>query len=201
MNDSHDEAIDQALAALHAAEAPEGMEARILRRLDAAAAPRPRALGWWYAGGLTALAAILLTMAVREFHPISAPATVSSVQPKPAAHTSGSASVPASEAASPRRTAPAVAQTSPGRPALQPLRSAFPRRTPNASDQTRQARATLLSFPAPAEPLTEQEKLLQRVARRGDQEDFDLLNPESVELAMALDKADFDEFLLTVHRK
>jgi hypothetical protein len=50
------------------------------------------------------------------------------------------------------------------------------------------------SFPAPPAPLTEQERLLVRLAHRGDPEELAMLDPNVRALDEAMSRAEFDKF-------
>jgi hypothetical protein len=52
----------------------------------------------------------------------------------------------------------------------------------------------LASFPAPEPPLTEEEKLLQRIARSGNQQQLAVLNPELRAKEEAASEAAFEQF-------
>jgi hypothetical protein len=178
MSERNDESIERVMTALRTAEAREGLEARMMAAVhERATRPeqRPVAVGWWWGAGLTGIAALVLVAALHRTTPNTPPPDNSRVE--------------ARKITPPGTIVAALVEPKAATPRLKHAR----------------LQATVAphveSFPAPAEPLTEQEKLLQRVARRGDKEDFALLNPETVELAMARDEADFDNFLLTARKK
>ena len=167
-----DDAIDQALALLRNAQSPECLEARVLaslrhsesRQATAAAALSRR----WLPAALTlatvSAALLLLRTSTHPSTPVLAPPPVS----QPASLRPATLS---SSPSSTRRTHALRSRTSP-----------LP------------APVQLASFPAPPAPLTEQEKLLLKIAHRGDQDDMNLLNPETAARELAQNMAEFDHF-------
>ncbi len=166
---SPDDAIDQALAVLRNARAAEGLEARILASLRH---PEPAGLPTrgWFPATLTLATASLLAAAL-FFRGSAHPPTVEPVHlPNP-------------------RPTRVTATQLPCLPFVQRRATA-----PRQRLLSRPTAAELTSFPAPAAPLTQEERLLLRIAHRGDQEGFDLLNPEAVARELAQNMAEFDHF-------
>lgn len=165
---SPDDAIDQALAALRNARPAEGLESRILASLRH---PEPlhRPTHRWLPVALTLATASLLVAALllRTPTPPGSLALTHLPNPKPSARA--------------REISPLF--VSRRRPLL-PRPPALPRRAP----------AQLTSFPAPPAPLTEQEKVLLQIVHRGDQDTFNLLNPEATARELAQNMAAFDRF-------
>jgi len=175
-----DEAIDRVLAGLREAAAPEGMERRILeavreratvREGAAAAARQPWVWGVALAGPATLCAAIYLTgigtghkHAVAKGHTNAAQARAVAVQ--------------GSLRGTIRRTGGTQARAK--------------RIEDEDSLEMREMRAP--SLPAPEMPLTEQERLLLRIAHQGDPELLAMLEPEVQAKLEADDVAEYQRF-------
>ena len=152
-----DRTIERLLAALRDAEPSTGIEHRLLQAMEAreaeAFAPlwrRPTALATSLVTALAITAVLIIAMALHQHR--TAPADTRSHAP-----------------AVQRTTQPeAVAQQAP----ITPRRPAQRRHPVSAVPETQAA-----SFPAPPLPLTEQEKLLLRLAHRRNPEDTAILNP------------------------
>lgn len=140
--DKTEEHVERTLRMLGGAEAPDGMEERVLRRL-AAHRPAVRRTGWWtrpfaVAGGVIAVAVVVgVALLYRGAPKIEAP-------------------IPSrgqvATASSPQR---AVREETPKRVRVVTV----------ARHTERPRAATVLDRPAPVAPLTEQEKLLVRMAK------------------------------------
>jgi hypothetical protein len=193
-----DEAIERILAALRDTEAPAGMERRILESIRDVV---PRRSGWrpmmpsWLVGmrtwaiavaGVAVVSSIVCWTAFREYRP---------------GHDSiGSKSqiVPANLTAPEVRVAAANAQTRlPGSPVVRgrgktnTRRAAFVREDePTAAQHEMRA----ANHPAPEAPLTEEEKLLLRIAHRGDPAEMAMLNPLLWSVRDAEEKAEVQRF-------
>jgi len=195
---NHDDAIDSTLAALKRAAPPQGMEARILQRLQQKPAPAAPlrwrdlltgsalAAAWWrgaVSGAATAMllvGALLLaqhSLRTRPAHPVSQLAAARNLAPAvlPVAASSPNASSGTNPCATPRllRTARAVPVY---RAETLPLASFAPSR------------------PAPVLPLTAQEHALVRLARTADPKLLASLEPETQAKLDAQEADDFNKF-------
>jgi hypothetical protein len=156
-----DGTIERLLAGLRDAEPPVGIERRILQALDGMEAREvaaPVSL-WRPAMALLLACAVILTAAVIVHQRRHAPADLSRSTSAPVRPDTRPELVLQKAHTGPRRTTSRVS-----------LRHAHD--VPAA----RETRAS--SFPAPPLPLTEQEKLLLRLAHRGDPENMAILNPD-----------------------
>jgi hypothetical protein len=180
MMENSDEAMERVLAGLRDAEAPAGMERRILEAVQSSA-PRKRewslALPWRVAGmrtcaiavaGVVAVSSMVYWTALRE-HRAGSGSRESRSQMVP-----GSTPYPTVQ-----RATAGVNPTLPERLAVgerekTPIRRArFVRGEKSAALQETQA----ANHPAPEAPLTEEEKLLLRIAHKGDPMEIAALNP------------------------
>jgi hypothetical protein len=209
-----DEAIEKVLAGLRETEAPDGMERRILRALEERASARPRSM-WrrllplWLIAPARPVATMSLACGI-AFAGLFAVALAI-----PAIRRLGHApaqSSPRSLAQSKSNSAPAgslslAAPTSPETVAksaeLPPPRSGMRSVTKtNASRPkvVRDSESVALnemhgaSFPAPPMPLTEQERLLLRIAHKGDPVELAMLDPVVRAARDAEEKADVTKF-------
>lgn len=186
-----DRDIDQLLDGLRRATASPGLGDRILRAAERdAAAPqasawsqlqlvRPLKLAFVFAVGLTCAIALGVFL----------------VKPRPLGHMS-TRPQPIAATETPRGSLPASVPA----PA-QLTRTATHRKTAQSSsaelDQTARGNppgAVAESFPAPPMPLTEQEKLLLRVAHRRDPANVAMLNPAAQATLIASEQAQFEKF-------
>jgi hypothetical protein len=190
---SSEEVIQQVLAGLRDCEASAGMERRILEAVRHRASARSAA-GWgslrplahwcamWpFAGGL-ALVVLFVSLPVFVVH-----------RTRVHVHATRVASLPA---AAPAKVAEED-RTKPRAPIARSRGSTITRKKvgTRASDLAilRDIRAP--SHPAPEAPLTEEEKILLRVAQTGDAEEFAMLNPEMRARQDAQMEADFERFV------
>ena len=156
-----DRTIERLLAGLRDAEPPGGIERRILEALDGIEArdvATPASL-WLPAMALLLACAVILMAAVMVHQHRHAPADLSP-----------SISADVHQATRPElvtRKTPTGPQRTSSRVLVR-----HPRDVPAAGE------AQASSFPAPPLPLTEQEKLLLRLAHRGDPENMAILNPD-----------------------
>jgi hypothetical protein len=201
-----EEAIEKVLAGLRDAEAPEGMERRILDALENGAAVRTgsvwhRLLPLWLlapAGAMTrvlvcgaALAGVAVvvfaTSAIR--HAGSSPA-----QSKKEVAPEILLPVPPSVVDAP---SVAASLSRKGRAGLR-VRSAVGEtqsvRTVDSEDSVALSEMRAASFPAPPMPLTEQERLLLRIAHKGDPVEVALLDPNQRNLQEMKEKAEYQSF-------
>lgn len=190
-----DDSIDKVLQALGAAEPPSGMNTRLLATLDAARAESHRArrlrprlsfprLPTQRAAtlGLAAAAVLAISVAPLLLHHNAAthlvpaaPAPVASLQ-LPRSQPSLAATIPATAHARSTRVSP-------------PARSTNKEPPSTALDNLH---AT--SFPAPPLPLTQQERLLRRIAHTGDPIELAMLDPERRAQGRLLGDQDFQAF-------
>jgi hypothetical protein len=154
-----DRTIERLLAALRGAEPSSTMELRILHAMEAREAeasapfrPRLRPVATSLAAALAIIGMLIVALAVHQHR--SAPADTRS-------HATGPTLQQTAQRA-------AVVRKSP----IAPRRPGSRRRPVSAVPETQAA-----SFPAPPMPLTEQERLLLRLAHRRDPQDTDMLNP------------------------
>ena len=198
---SNDEAIDLVLAALRDTPTPHGMERRILNVLEAetlksaipSGAQRSRgisalrnaraatisSLGRWTAiAGVTTLAlvAIVVTLTARRH---TVPTTAANPTPSP-----NHALAPA-----PQPTATATTQPTPVHHITAPTHPAKPHPIEVAQSDDQQ-----ISHPAPPIPLTDQEKLLLRYARRGRSDDLAEISNDRKAAKEEQEAAEFQAF-------
>ena len=195
MRKSSEEAIQQVLAGLRDCEASAGMERRILEAVRDRATARPAAnwgglrplrhwaAMWPLAGGL-ALVVISVSLSFFLIHRTGHSPTRLPVQAARAESVSPAASGKVAE----ENGTETIARTRGNAAARKRVRT-------NASDLAilRDMRAP--SHPAPEAPLTEEEKILLRVAHTGDAEEFAMLNPEMRARQDAQMEADFERFV------
>ena len=173
-----DQEIDHLLRSLGTAEPDARFEERLLARLSDAPGQRSKREAWWptalaWSGGL-ALASVLGLLFVAGERKAPAPVRVAVAAPGLAA----SAPVPRAV-----RLLPAV-----GRPA------AGAHGTDAKPVATREpTTADLPSMLAPEAPLTEQERVLARIARGPEPDDFALLNPDTREKLARQSHVEFDK--------
>jgi len=155
-----DEAIDKVLAGLRDTEPPAGLERRVLAAVhERAAAPRTLPLRWAALGGFALAAAAVIALFASPRHSPAPPAIEAIAQPQPETPATPHASVePVSPR--PRRHTPAI----------------------RANSETPAPTGNILtaSFPAPPMPLTDQERLLLRIARRGEPQPAPSLDPDAL---------------------
>ncbi|MGD0443785.1 MAG: hypothetical protein ABSA39_07605 [Edaphobacter sp.] len=200
-----DEAIEKVLAGLRDVEIPAGMERRILDGLEERAARRAEAGRRWYRPvwrgvpaayvacgvAVVGLAVVMLMVpAVRRFGHggVQSQMGVAPVKPIPAMRsTIASRDTETVLHASDVRFAKRVdaAESGLGRAGD----SAGGSEDDVALSETRAA-----SFPAPPMPLTDQEKLLLRLAHKNDPVELAMLDPKLRELQDAEDQAEFQSF-------
>ena len=172
-----DEAIDNVLAGLRDTEPPAGLEQRILEGLEHRATQRwnwGSALNWLAAGGFAVAMLTISIIAAHRPSPVLEP-NLPSVHP------------PRSAVAGVARAT--VTDTS--------HHTRLPRRTAVSRDASPAPLLLAASFPAPALPLTEQEKLLLRVARRGENSPAPTLDPDELARREAEAEAAFEASLGT----
>jgi hypothetical protein len=180
-----EETIERLLRGLRDAEPPAGIERRILRALDGmetgqasgAASPWRRPIvPWWLrpAMALSLTCAAMLIVAITNYQYRHAAPVVRSPSP-------GSDVRQAAVA----QKLTIVARRLDARVAV---------RRPHAHHVSAGGESQQASFPAPPLPLTEQERLLLRLAHRGDRENMALLNPDVRAEQTAKDTEQFQHF-------
>jgi hypothetical protein len=192
---SSEEAIQQVLAGLRDCEAAAGMERRILEAVRDRASARSaaswgglRPLSHWCAmwplGGGLVLVVISVSLSFFLIHRTGHSPTRSPVQSARAESVSPAASGKVAE----ENGTKTIARTRGNAATRKRVRT-------NASDLAilRDMRAP--SHPAPEAPLTEEEKILLRIAHTGNAEEFALLNPEMQARQDAQIEADFQRFV------
>ena len=167
--------IERLLAGLRAAEPPVGIERRILEALDGMGAREVAGSAslWRPAMALLLACAVILIVAIAVHPHRHAPAnlsrsTIADVRP----------------ATGPKL----VTQKAPPGPRRTRVLASLPHDAP-AVAETRKS-----SFPAPPLPLTEQERLLLRLAHRGDSENIAILNPDVRAAQTAKATVQFQQF-------
>ena len=179
MSQEQDERIGRVMTALRTAEPPAGMEGRIVARLQSQAqADVRKAPVWGWALGVGMAALVLAGWMVSRSGPrVQRPMQARAVEAEPTWNRGSS------EESAPQRLKPRRVARSGGAAKAVPLA----RRLDEEQG--------MVSYPAPEGPLTAEEKLLQRIARGGDDQDFALLNAETREQEIAAEKAEFESFL------
>ncbi|RSL17669.1 hypothetical protein EDE15_3205 [Edaphobacter aggregans] len=184
MRKSAEDAISQVLEGLRDVEAPIGMERRILDAvLDRASVRSVRMPLWaWSAALACAMVACIAVAAVYRTARV----------PVPSMHSVLVDRTPKADLETPVRSVPTVL-------AAQSVRSKTNengKRAKVARDNDAAALREMhaASFPAPPMPLTEQEKLLLRIAHRRDPEQLAMLNQELRDKREADSNAEFQKF-------
>lgn len=170
-----EEAIGKVLAGLRDTEAPSGMERRIFEAVESRAAARPAATPRWAWSVATAgVIAVSLLSAVTAFYWRQHPSTQARQRALPAESrpANGSATGPRQASLPPHE--PTASAGTPSRIAA-PVRKVQPM---SAADAVLFSELRAPSHPAPAAPLTEEEKLLLSVVHKGDPQLMAMLNPE-----------------------
>lgn len=186
MRNDPEKLIDRVLSGLRDVEPAPGLERRVLEALESREqrtvlppSPRQTRRRLWTLALAGLATACLIVAAIHQ--------------------PSRSAPTPAAPLRQAKATVEEPAATLP-EPSLQPVRGvrpgSFARRVhatvthpPAQGDASRAA-----SFPAPPLPLTEQEKLLQRLVHKGDPVQMAMLNPETRARQNAEGKAEFQRF-------
>jgi hypothetical protein len=172
-----DATIERLLNGLRDAEPPRGMERRILDALDGMGIREVPASTWLWRPAIAFLGAcaVSLIVAVSVHQHRHAPADLSRSTSVEARHTTRSDLAAQKAPTMPRRTTARVVVRRP--------------RDVPATGETEAA-----SFPAPPLPLTEQERLLLRLAHRGDPDNTAILNPDVRALQTAKATEQFQQF-------
>jgi hypothetical protein len=195
-NDEIDRDIDQLLAGLRSATASPGMEGRILRAAADRAA-ETQAPKWWLIQRRRPLrAASILTVGLA-----CAVAFGVFVLRRPQLGHSSTNPQRFAAMATPREALPlsvpsaaGLTRTARHRKTDQPEAAEFEPAKLEQTTHGNKPAAITESFPAPPMPLTEQEKLLLRVAHRRDSANLAMLNPASQATLIASEQAQFEKF-------
>ncbi len=188
MND-HEARVERVLKALRDAEPTDGLEQRVLRtvraRTAAQRAPgRDRvrlALARWPQGYAIAATLLVLVLGSASWWHRGQPAPI---------HADTGSVAPAEPASVPDISPPTAGMQRIRRP-----RARGPERRVRLA-QAKQPSLDLASgnHPAPEEPLTDEERLLLRLAHHAAPEELEELNPDARDAQASLDKAEFRKF-------
>ncbi len=193
---SDEEVLERVLAALGEAEAPEDMERRILGGLEAHMEARPASRWGWIVArrplvwGLGLAGVIAGAWIAAGVHESRRNTTTLAGQPRSAAMpgVAGSSEAPVSD------RAVLLGQTGPASVELKGFeRKEMPPRESEA-DSIAMSEMRATSFPAPPMPLTEQERLLIRIAHQSDPEELAMLEPEIRMAREAQEKLEVQQF-------
>ncbi len=201
MQNEHDEAVDRVLEALRDAAPPEGMETRIAERLQHHASSPSLETRWrerlagatiasaWWRGAFSGAAAAMVVVGTGLLvaHLVQPQLRVESLFAKPAVATVALAapSPMVEKVVVERHSAPCT------------IPSVLRMKAASASPykpETLLAESVEPSFPAPAMPLTTQERRLLRLAQKADPKRLGALDPEAQAKADAAGAAEFDQF-------
>jgi hypothetical protein len=187
-----DELVDRLLAAMRDAEAPEGMKQRIAARLQnhsqATSSTRhewSRVMPSWTWGACVASVIVIIMVTVKINHSKSLTEVPTTVKP---------AVIAATEAV--REEGSSIAAARPHEAVLRVRTKNATEERGVAGDEDSLAMSEMMapSKPAPEAPLTEQERLLLEVVRRGDPEELAMLEPEKRAARNEKEKADVEQF-------
>jgi hypothetical protein len=201
-----EEAIEKVLAGLRDAEAPEGMERRILDALEHGEPVRAgsvwhRLVPLWLlapAGAMTrvlvcgaALAGVVVVVFAASTirHAKSSP-----VQSKKEVAPEKLLPVPPSIVDAPSVAASSSREGRVGLGVRRAVGEARSVRTVDSEDSVALSERLAASFPAPPMPLTEQERLLLRIAHKGDPVEVALLDPNQRSLKEMKERAEYQSF-------
>lgn len=203
---NHDEAIERTLAGLREVEVPAALEDRVLRVLRGVEeeAVSDGRLGWfagwivWAGVGAACAAMVLFAFTSQQGRWVSRAGQDGAIRAGRTAVRSAAATLPvASSAAEPSGVGSEMAVTpvEGTRVRVESGRAGERVRGHSAKGSVRRVSMPLgRSLPLPEPPLTEEEKLLQRVVRSGNQQEMALLNPQERAKEEASARADFRAF-------
>lgn len=184
-----DEAMERVLAGLRDAEAPVGMERRILERLENVGELRGRT-SWrplWLVGCGVLAAAILIAFAIPAVHrPGHDPVRGDDVAARVVA---GRDAVVESA-----RSSVGKKRVSGGAASVSSQKQILVGDAQGDQDSVAMSEMRAASFPAPPMPLTDEEKLLLRMVHQGDPVELAMLDPKVEALRDAEEKAEFQRF-------
>lgn len=208
-HNQHDDAVDKVLSALRDAAPPEGMEARIARRLQQHLAAPPTApfcwrevfansalAGAWWRGAITGAAAVLLVTATF----LLAGHLLQTHQDRASTATNGAANRNIAPAATPVDDS---SHGAPGgetraqpcaRPAMMRTASAVPAYTSDALRAETRIESDAPSHPAPPLPLTDQERALIRLVQTASPRQLAVIDPEEYANLEAQSALKFEKF-------
>jgi hypothetical protein len=190
MTKSTDEVVEQVLAGLRDSEVPMGMERRILEAVQDRAAMKSRwgAARTWTRSWTWGIAlAGTVAICVAGF-------MVRRMEPAPDASQARSIPVDALPTVS-SQVAEKIPQLLP--PSIVSVRRKAPARKTRligVTDAANLSEVRAASYPAPPAPLTQEEKLLLRIAHKGDPQELALLNPVLRAARDAEEKAEVERF-------
>lgn len=208
---SSEEAIERVLAGLRDAEAPEGMERRILNGLEGRCSVQTQS-GWrqlmaaWTAMpatrtvvcglALAGLAAVVVAIpAIRRHGRVPVPLKINVV---PGVSTVAAPSVATGEKVTAARSAEASGRWG---MAANPPEAGLVRAADADEDSVAKSEMEAASFPAPPMPLTAQERLLLRLVHKVDPVEMAMLDPKFRAMQEAEEKAEFQRFFGQVATK
>jgi len=180
-----EEAIGKVLAGLRDAEASPGLERRIMRAVEAHASQRQAAKPSWawsvaFAGVMAACLLIAITAIYRHVHPSTQ--AQQQVLPAASAESTQDASLLPPKPIAPTRTPIRIAAH------VQKVQAV------SAEEAVLLSEMRAPSHPAPAAPLTKEEKLLLRAVHLGDPQVTAMLDPEERARQAAESEAEFQKF-------
>jgi hypothetical protein len=182
MRNVSEDAIRQVLEGLRDVETPNGMERRILDAVqDRASVRSARMPLWGWSAALTC--AMVALFAVSMAYRVARTSVQMNVH-------SAAAGVSKGAVESTEKSEPQVVAVQGVRLKTNAKRAKLVRDSEPAESHEMHA----ASFPAPPMPLTEQEKLLLRIAHRGDPEELAMLNQEIRDKREADSNAEFQRF-------
>ena len=184
MRERSEEAVRQVLAGLRDTEAPIGMERRILEAVHDRASVKSARLPLWAWGGALACT-MAVCVVISMIHRVERLPIQSNMHPVPAG------ALPSAAA----KSEPAPLPQASVQVRVNVKRAKVVR--DGDSVALREMRAA--SYPAPPMPLTEQEKLLLRIAHKGDPEELAMLNNEMRAKQEAEGKTEFQQFFETIN--
>jgi len=193
MTKSTDEVVEQVLAGLRDSEVPVGMERRILEAVQDRAAVKSRwgaaqswTRSWTWGIALAGTVAICVAgFMVRRMEPVSDASQVHVIPVKVLDALPTVSSQVAEK--SPQLPPPSIVR-------VERKASTRKDRLISVTDAASLSAMRAASYPAPPAPLTQEEKLLLRIARKGDPQELALLNPVMRAARNAEEKAEVERF-------
>jgi hypothetical protein len=205
-----DEAVARVLAGLRDVEAPEGLERRILNGMEERAAARRSGWSWlrrvatapvdarrWLLWGAAFAGMTVIGVAVPAVRRLVQVPVASKIGVKADAPlTRRTLAVGANDAASvPQAAKERVAESRTVRAAAEVRRAdGAGANVAGVKDSVVTSEMRGASFPAPPMPLTEQERLLLRIAHKGDPVEVAILDPKMRSLQEMEERADYQRF-------
>jgi hypothetical protein len=192
--ENSEEVVERVLAGLRDSDAPAGMERRILEAMQDHASAQSRS-GWRWLGPMAAIRPVAFGLALAGM--------VALVLTIPAVHRRGHAPTqskknPAPLASQPSAPSAVLSESAqlPTEPSARSIVkvSARKARFVRADDSVALREMHAPSRPEPPLPLTEQERLLLRIARKRNPEELAALDPVMRATRYAKEKAEFEKF-------